>query len=134
MPLNVLIVEDEIFVALDIETTAEDAGYTVVGIAPDSRAAFDLAPRAELAFVDLNLRDGLTGIGIGHKLAAEFGITVVYMTANPSLLGEGVSGTIGVLTKPCSPVVMRAALEFAAARRASSAACAEPPVDLRIFA
>ncbi len=131
--MNVLIVEDEIFVALDVENAVEDAGYTVIGIAPDSHSALQLAENADIAFIDLNLRDGLTGIAVGRRLASEMGVTVVYMTANPSLLGEGVDGTIGVLTKPCSHRVIVAALDFAAAKRAPRGAI-EPPADLRLFA
>lgn len=130
---NVLIVEDEIFVALDIEHAAEDAGYHVVGIAPDSMAAEKFAKNADIAFVDLNLRDGLTGIELGQRLAAEHDITVIYMTANPGLLGDGVDGTVGVLTKPCSHQTVRAALDFAVARNMPQGAISAPP-DLRLFA
>ena len=134
MSCRVLIVEDEILVAIDIEAAIEDAGFEVVGIAADSTTALAKAPDAEIAFVDLNLRDGLTGIDIGRRLAEEVGVTVIYMTANPTLLGDGISGTIGVLTKPCDHSVMHQALEFAAARRLRmDAAATRPPEKLRLF-
>lgn len=134
MSCRVLIVEDEILVALDIEAAIEDAGFEVVGIAADSTTALAKASDAEIAFVDLNLRDGLTGIDIGRRLAEEIGITVIYMTANPTLLGKGISGTIGVLTKPCDHSVMHQALQFAASRRLQAdMTLAKPPENLRLF-
>jgi two-component system, response regulator PdtaR len=127
----VLIVEDEIFTALDIECALEDAGYRSVGIAPDRQTALLLAEDADIAFVDLNLRDGLTGIEIGRQLAVEFGVKVVYMTANPTLLGKGISGTMGVLTKPCTHAVVKAAADFAA--QGDAAPTRTPPDELVLF-
>src|SRR5690606_38812722 len=89
MSCNVLVVEDEIFVAIEIESVVQDLGHRPVGIAADSRRALELAKDAELAFVDLNLVDGPTGIDLGRRLAGD-GLTVLYMTANPSQLGRGV--------------------------------------------
>ncbi|MEK1874025.1 MAG: response regulator, partial [Rhizobium altiplani] len=49
----VLIVEDEFLVALDLETTVRDIGLDVVGVATDRKQALELAPRADIAFVDV---------------------------------------------------------------------------------
>ncbi|SEP75570.1 CheY chemotaxis protein or a CheY-like REC (receiver) domain [Devosia sp. YR412] len=128
---RILVVEDEIFVATEIEHVIEEMGFNPIGIASDERSALALASEAEVALVDLNLRDGATGIGIGRILAQTHGVTVVYMTANPSQLGEGVPGTVGVLAKPVSEQELRAAVAYAVARR--SAAEAEPPRRLQLF-
>lgn len=131
MSCKVLVVEDEIFVAIEIESVLQELGHRPVGIAADSRRALELAKEAELAFVDLNLVDGPTGIELGKRLADE-GITVLYMTANPSQLGSGVPGTIGVLPKPANERELRAAVEFAVARRNRQAGV-EPPRRLMLF-
>ena len=66
----ILIVEDEILVALEIESVLEELGYTVLGIAADLEGALAYAHHhIDLALVDLNLRDGLTGPEIGATLA-----------------------------------------------------------------
>ena len=131
MSCKVLVVEDEIFVAIEIESVLQELGHRPVGIAADSRRALELAKEAELAFVDLNLVDGPTGIELGKRLADE-GITVLYMTANPSQLGSGVPGTIGVLPKPANERELRAAVEFAVARRNRQSGV-EPPRRLMLF-
>ena len=66
----------------------------------------------DLALVDLNLRDGLTGPEIGKLLCAR-GVTVLFITANPRQLGDGIAGTIGVLTKPTDEATVRAAVDYA---------------------
>lgn len=131
MTCRVLVVEDEIFVAAELESVVEDMGLEPVGIAADQRSALALANRADIALIDLNLHDGPTGLGIGRILAQTHGVTVLYITANPSQLGEGVPGTIGVLPKPVSDSDLRAALSYAVARH--QAAEAEPPQRLRLF-
>lgn len=131
MTCRILIVEDEIFVAAEIEQVITDLGHTPVGIAADQRAALALAGKADVALVDLNLRDGPTGISIGRILAQTHGVTVVFMTANPSQLGDGVPGTLGVLAKPAADAELKETLNFAVARRHAQAA--RPPQRLQLF-
>lgn len=131
MSRRVLVVEDEFFVAIEIESVLVEMGFEPVGIAVDRPSAEALAPRADLAFVDINLADGPTGIDIGRSLASR-GVTVIYMTANPAQLGDGVPGTVGVLPKPVNDNELRDAVRFAEARRRRDAA-AMPPVRLRLF-
>ena len=128
---RVLVVEDEIFVAVEIEHVIEEMGLTPVGIAPDRRSALALAPQADVALVDLNLRDGPTGIRIGQMLAQAHGVTVLFMTANPAQLGNGVPGTVGVLSKPVTDRDLRAALNYAVARHGGVEAAA--PARLWLF-
>lgn len=132
MACKVLVVEDEIFVAIEIESVVEELGYHPVGIAADRQTAFDLARDAEVALIDLNLRDGPTGPDIGRTLANELGITVLFMTANPSQLGESVPGTLGVMPKPVMDDELRQAVAYAVAARRKSPAI--PPARLRLFA
>src|SRR5574339_226034 len=113
MPARILIVEDEMLVALELECILDDLGHECVGIVPDLATAhsfFD-AP-IDLALVDLNLRDGLTGPEIGRTLGAN-GVTVVFITANPRLWGDGIAGAIGVITKPTDEPTVKAAVDFA---------------------
>ncbi len=132
MSCKVLVVEDEIFVATEFENLLYDLGHQPVGIAADSRHALALADEAEVAFVDINLVDGPTGIEVGKRLA-DRGVTVVYMTANPAQLGDGVPGTVGVIPKPVESSELKQALEFAAALRKQQLAEAKPPRRLRLF-
>lgn len=114
MTKRVLIVEDEIFVALEIEDIVMSAGLNVSAIAADSAAALDAAAESDIALVDLNLRDGPTGSSIGRVLAENYGVKVIYVTANPSQIGRAASAALGVITKPFRSTTIEAALRLAA--------------------
>ena len=125
---SILIVEDEILVAMEMESILQEHGCDVVGIASDLEGALAFADRnVDLALVDLNLRDGLTGPEIGRRLANEHRAKVLFVTANPRLLGDGIAGTIGVLTKPTDEPSLTSAVAFALQRSA------EAPPSLRCF-
>lgn len=131
MPARILIVEDEMLVAIELENVLQDLGHEPVGIVPDVHAAelyFDEA--IDLALVDLNLRDGLTGPQIGARLG-EKGVTVVFITANPALLGGGIAGAIGVITKPTDEETVKAAVDYALGVREGRPVT--PPAALQLF-
>ncbi len=114
MRKRVLIVEDEIFVALEIEQAVEAAGFDVVAIAADRASALDVADRCDIALVDLNLRDGPTGPQIGLALAGEHAVRVIYVTANPSQIGAAAVAALGVVIKPFNVHSIQGALRLAA--------------------
>lgn len=131
MSANILIVEDEILVAYEMEAILEDHGHRCAGIALDLTAAsryFD-AP-LDLALVDLNLRDGLTGPQIGEQLSRA-GVPVIFVTANPAQLGKGIAGTVGVLTKPTDEATLLKAVSYALSRREGR--YEQPPEALQLF-
>ena len=129
---KILIVEDEMLVAIELENILEDLGHEPVGIATDLADAEDLFDQPlDLALVDLNLRDGLTGPEIGKRLSAR-GVPVLFITANPRQLGDGVAGTIGVLTKPTDEATVRAAVDYALGVRRGDRSLSPPP-SLKLF-
>lgn len=111
---SVMIVEDEILIAMEIERILQDAGYRVVAIAADQHEALSAADAAEVAFVDLNLRDGPTGPDIARELASKFDVRVVYVTANPAQIGEPAATAIGCIRKPFTADAILAAAALAA--------------------
>jgi CheY-like chemotaxis protein len=112
MSKTALIVEDEIFVALDLERILTDAGYQVAAIAADRDSALQHAPACGFAFVDVNLRDGPTGPDIARRIAEEHGIKVVFVTANPTQIGTG-DGALAYIRKPFSEEAILAAAALA---------------------
>ena len=114
VPKTILIVEDEIFVAMDIERILADAGFHVAAIAADREGAMLHAAEADIAFVDINLRDGQTGPTIACDLANRHGTKVFYVTANPAQIQPVANTAIGYIRKPFSEGAIRAAVELAA--------------------
>ena len=113
-PLRVLIVEDEALLAMELEALVEEAGHEVVGWAVSSREALALldTTAADLAFVDVHLADGPTGIEVAERMGAERGLTVVFLTANPKRLPENLAGAAGVIAKPYSLTGLVTALRY----------------------
>ncbi len=130
---RILIVEDEYLVAADLEAALQDMGYASVGIAQDMESALMLAKAGpDIALVDVHLRDGQTGPLIGRRLAEEFAIKVLFVTANPRMVAQvAAPGVVGVLAKPCREELVAAALEYALG--APSAALPSPPVGLTLL-
>ncbi len=110
---RVLIVEDELFIALDLEETVRALGFDVAGLANGRDQALQLACDADIAFVDVNLSDGPTGPEIGRRLVEEFGVTVVFMTGNPEAVADQLNGALGVVTKPAMPSTVQRTLRKA---------------------
>ena len=108
--MRALVVEDEILTALHLQQQLESLGLIAVGIASDRGEAMRLAEAApDIAFVDLNLRDGPTGTEIAAALA-QAGVRVFYVTANPSQIGEGRVHALGVIGKPWMESEIKAAV------------------------
>lgn len=113
--LRVMIVEDQAILAMELEMVLADAGCDVVGCAMDRDGAFAIADRErpDLALVDVNLLDGLTGPQIAKRLVEEYGSAVVFLTANPEQIPEGFAGALGAVSKPFDEQTIRAVVAFA---------------------
>lgn len=120
--LRILVVEDEILIALELESLLLDAGHTVVGIAASSREAIESGNRSkpDLAFVDIHLADGPTGVDVARRLGA-MGITVLFMTANSKRIPEDYAGALGVISKPYTERGVHQALDYVMHRTAAQA-------------
>ncbi len=113
-PLNVLIVEDEALLAMELESLLEDAGHKVVGWATSSGEARDMFDKveADIAFVDIHLNDGPTGVDVARYIAERDSSMVVFMTANAKRIPENFAGAVGVISKPYTVNGLESALRY----------------------
>jgi CheY-like chemotaxis protein len=113
-PLRVLIVEDEALLAMQLDALLMDAGHEVVGWAMTADEAMEIFHHAQpdLAFVDLHLGDGPTGIDVARQIQAAGTSVVVFVTANSKMLPEDFAGAVGVIAKPYSMHGIEAALTY----------------------
>ena len=135
MTARILIIEDEALVAMELRFGLEDLGHEVLGVAATAQAARDLVREndVDLALVDIHLSDGPTGINLGRELGQDMGVSVLFMTANPGMVRDGVAGTIGVLSKPTDEHAVQTAVDYALRRRQGQAVDYAPP-GLQLFA
>jgi CheY-like chemotaxis protein len=113
-PLRVLIVEDEVLLAAELEYLVAASGAEPVGHAMTSPEALSLAERLrpDLAMVDIHLGDGATGIEAAREMIDHCGAIVLFITANMKRLPDDLAGACGVMSKPYSEHQIRAALAF----------------------
>ncbi|WP_159982946.1 MULTISPECIES: response regulator [unclassified Novosphingobium] len=112
-PGKILIVEDEFLVALQLEDILADGGHSVLGTFPDMASLGRLGEAPDVALVDLNLRDGLTGPAIARDLSGRFGARVIYVTANPGQIDAPAATAVGIVQKPFTRQAILAAISYA---------------------
>ncbi|MCJ2034613.1 response regulator [Methylobacterium sp. J-068] len=134
--LRILVVEDEVLIALELECLLDDLGHVIVGIAGSSTEAIalGLATSPDVAFVDIHLVDGPTGVEVARALSADPHTTVVFMTANAKRIPDDFAGAVGVIAKPYSERVVSGALRWVADRRAGLDATTEGLDGFRLAA
>ena len=125
MALRTLIVEDEMLLALELESEVEANGHQVIGVVSDLAEAVKLVDEAmpEFAFVDIQLRDGPTGIDIGRYLASK-GIPFIFVSGNLKRIPYDFVGAVGAIEKPYTVNGLQNALFYVNALLTG----ADPPV------
>jgi len=113
---DVLIIEDEAFIALDLEGLVEGLGHRVLGVARTHKEAVDLAKvkRPGLILADIRLADGSSGLDAVNELLRSFEVPVIFITAFPErfLTGERPEPAF-LIAKPFQPSTVSAVLSQA---------------------
>lgn len=103
--MAVLIVEDEMLLAMDIEAMIEDSGHRVVGEAASVKDVEALSANInpQLAFVDLHLADNSDGLDVSKIIQERWpDALIVFLTANVARIPLDFAGAHGVIAKPFS--------------------------------
>lgn len=81
--IDILVVEDEVIVANDIEATLTNLGYCVLGTVSSGEEAirFAVSHRPDLIIMDIMLEGDLDGITAAKKIRQKFSIPVIFLTA-----------------------------------------------------
>lgn len=116
--IRLLIIEDEIIVARDLQSMVEKAGYEVCGLATTAEEALELASKLkpDLALVDIIIKGSTDGIEIAQKIWQEMEIPVIFVTAyaDESTLNRARETTpFGYILKPFEERELRINIEMA---------------------
>jgi len=125
----VLIVEDEIIIAMHIQSVVEEMGHSVVGLATDADEALGYADteRVDLLLCDVRLEGSRDGIEIAEEIQTEHGCAVALITAfkDDETLRRALKLELeGYLVKPFSEPELKMLLESVARRH-----CMESPEE-----
>ena len=118
IPRQVLIVEDEFFVALDLETTLQGAGFEVVGVANNAVDAVRLAEahKPSVILMDVRLAGERDGVDAAIEIFERFGIRSIFASAHndPGTMARASrANAAGWLAKPYSSQSLLAAVDAA---------------------
>jgi len=113
---DVLIIEDETFIAMDLENLVEGLGHRVLGVARTHSAAVTLAKakRPGLILADIQLADGSSGLDAVNEMLRSFEVPVIFITAYPErfLTGERPEPAF-LIAKPFQPATVSAVISQA---------------------
>jgi two-component system, response regulator PdtaR len=112
---RILLVEDEMFVAMDIERVVEKAGHRVVGFAGTADRAVALAEelRPDLILMDIRLRGERDGIDAALEIRKRFDIPCLVISAFTDAQTReraAPARVLGFISKPFEHPVLEIAL------------------------
>lgn len=103
-PASILIVEDEVIVAIDLSQTLGNLGYDIMGILPSGEDALETLKkkRADLVLMDINLKGKLDGIETAEEIVKNYKIPIIYLTTytdHETIARAKLTGPYGYITK-----------------------------------
>lgn len=118
MATRILIVEDEILVARDLEQQLTVLGYQVAGIAATGARAIQLAAETQphLILMDIRLQGALDGIATAEQIRQRHLLPVIYLTAHAdraTVARARVTEPFGYILKPFEERELRTTIEMA---------------------
>jgi DNA-binding NarL/FixJ family response regulator len=124
---RILVVEDDYFVALDLEGALREAGMQVLGPVPTAEEALALAKaeRPALAVMDIRLAGEMDGIDVALALYRELGIRCIFASAHvepPYRQRAAPAAPLGWVQKPYTIGAVVAAVKKALAETRQSLA------------
>ena len=118
---KILIVEDELIIALDLKNILEHEGYEICGIAASFEEALDIFCdlNPDMVLCDIFLKGTKTGIDFANKISLLNSVSIVFITAySGNNIMEQVNGlqNIWYITKPFTNSQVVAAVRLASYR------------------
>jgi CheY-like chemotaxis protein/DNA-directed RNA polymerase specialized sigma24 family protein len=108
---DVLIIEDDSFIAMELEGLVESLGHRVLGIARTHAEAIALTKNKKpgLILADIQLADNSSGLDAVNELLGSFEVPVIFITAYPErfLTGERPEPAF-LIAKPFQPSTVSA--------------------------
>ncbi|MFO7306286.1 MAG: response regulator [Gammaproteobacteria bacterium] len=132
--MKVLIVAEELLIAMSLAAELELAGHQVLGpCASADEALRSLDGRhVDLALIDAALHAPLSGSELATMLHAECDIPTLLLTRDPAAAYTHVIGALGAITLPFDPADISASIEAAAVVLRGGKPIS-PPGSLQLF-
>ena len=112
---RIVVVEDDVFIRLDLTTHLRAAGHTIVGTADNAAEAVRVVgnERPDLVLMDVRLLGERDGIEAATEIWQRFSIRSLFVSANldeAARAKAAAANPVGFLEKPFSPNSLLAAV------------------------
>jgi CheY-like chemotaxis protein len=112
---RIVVVEDDVFIRLDLITHLRAAGHTIVGTADSAAAAVRIVEheRPDLVLMDVRLMGERDGIEAATEIWQRFAIRSLFVSANLDAAARAkasAANPVGFLEKPFTPSGLLAAV------------------------
>ena len=119
--IQILVVEDEIIIALNLKENLESLGYSVVALAKSGEKAIEKARvlHPNLVLMDIRLKGKIDGIEAAQQIWENFSIPVIYVTGHSdrnTLERAKLTAPFGYILKPIKERELSVAIEIALQR------------------
>ncbi len=116
--VKILIVEDEVLVAKDIQGDLENLGYKITAIVNSGEKAIREVEenRPDLIMMDIMLRGSMTGIDVAKEIKERFSIPIIFLTAyadENTLNKAKITEPYGYIIKPIKDRELQTTIEMA---------------------
>ena len=113
--MRILIVEDDLLIAVALADCLEREGHEVMGPAATAAEAIALCGAAlpALALVDINLRDGSNGVILARSLVERWGLAVIFASGQQVEARQARDVALGHLCKPYDAETVLRCIEVA---------------------
>ncbi|MGB7970061.1 MAG: response regulator [Methanobacterium sp.] len=125
MSSKILIVEDEIIIAIDLKIRLEDLGYYVPGIAINGRDAIKKTgeKNPDIILMDILLNGDKDGIEVAQQIRNQYNIPIIYLTGsqNDSMIERAeITEPYGYINKPFDNTEIETAIKLAISKTNNS--------------
>jgi hypothetical protein len=116
--VKILVVEDELIVALELKSRLYDLGYTVNGTVASGEEAIEETRKQnpDIILMDINIKGAYDGVQVAEIIKAEYDIPIIFITAfsDPKTLQRAkIIEPYGYIIKPFEERELHTAIEIA---------------------
>jgi len=116
--IKILIVEDNVIIADDMQTMLEDIGYEIVGNVIDFEQAEQVLSKnyVDLVLIDIILSSDKTGIDLGQHIRENYNLPFIFVTSNSDKATVEIAKKVkpnGYLVKPFEQEDLFTSIEIA---------------------
>ncbi len=118
---KILIVEDEIIIAIDLKIRLENLGYYVPGIAVNGRDAIKKTAEKnpDIVLMDILLDGEKDGIEVAQQIRNQYNIPIIYLTGsqnNSTLERAKITEPYGYINKPFDNIEIENVIQLAVSK------------------